>query len=142
MRAARVLITIAVLSLLGSYPALALDRSLDVGQYGHTAWTARDGFSVGAIFAIAQTPDGYLWLGTEFGLFRFDGLHAVSWQPPAAQQLPNAPNALHVTRDGTPAPSTGQIANLPGGCGKSLPKHEAGNRVTLRPGCEAMGNGR
>ena len=26
---------------------------------------------VGAIFAMAQTPDGYLWLGTEFGLFRF-----------------------------------------------------------------------
>jgi signal transduction histidine kinase/ligand-binding sensor domain-containing protein len=102
MRAARALITIAVLSLpLGYYPALALDRSLDASQYGHTAWTARDGFAVGAIFAMAQTPDGYLWLGTEFGLFRFDGLHAVPWQPPAGQQLPNAPYALLVTRDGT-----------------------------------------
>jgi signal transduction histidine kinase/ligand-binding sensor domain-containing protein len=102
MRAARALITIAVLSLLlGSYPALALDRSLDVSQYGHMAWTARDGFSVGAIFAIAQTPDGYLWLGTEFGLFRFDGLHALPWQPPAGQQLPSTPYALLVTRDGT-----------------------------------------
>jgi signal transduction histidine kinase/ligand-binding sensor domain-containing protein len=102
MRAARALITIAVLSLpFGSYPALALDRSLDVSQYGHTAWTARDGFSVGAIFAMAQTPDGYLWLASEFGLFRFDGVHAVPWQPPAGQQLPNAPYALLVTRDGT-----------------------------------------
>ena len=81
--------------------AFALDPSLDVSQYGHTAWTARDGFSVGAIFAMAQTPDGYLWLGTEFGLFRFDGLHAVPWQPPAGPQLPNAPYALLVTRDGT-----------------------------------------
>ncbi len=81
--------------------AIALDPSLDVSQYGHTAWTARDGFSVGAIFAMAQTPDGYLWLGTEFGLFRFDGLHAVPWQPPAGPQLPNAPYALLVTRDGT-----------------------------------------
>jgi len=56
---------------------------------------------VGAIFAMAQTPDGYLWLGTEFGLFRFDGLHAVLWQPPAGPQLPKAPYALLVRRDGT-----------------------------------------
>ena len=101
MRAARALITIAVFSLLGSYPALALDPSLDLSQYGHTAWTTRDGFSVGAIFAIAQTPDGYLWLATEFGLFRFDGLQAVPWQPPAGQRLPNAAYSLLVTRDGT-----------------------------------------
>ena len=102
MKTALALITIgSLIVLLGCYPALALDPSLDVSQYGHTAWTARDGFSVGAIFAMAQTPDGYLWLGTEFGLFRFDGLHAVPWQPPAGQKLPNAPYALLVTRDGT-----------------------------------------
>jgi len=102
MRAARALITIAILSfLLGSYPVLALDPSLDVSQYAHTAWTARDGFSVGAVFAMAQTPDGYLWLGSEFGLYRFDGVNAVPWQPPAGQQLPNKPYALLVTRDGT-----------------------------------------
>ena len=102
MKPALALITISLLSfLLGSTPVLALDPSLDVSQYGHTAWTARDGVSVGAIFAMAQTPDGYLWLGTEFGLFRFDGLRAVPWQPPAGPQLPNAPYALLVTRDGT-----------------------------------------
>ena len=79
MRAARALITIGTVSfLLGAYPVLALDPSLDVSQYAHTAWTVRDGFSVGAIFAMAQTPDGYLWLGSEFGLFRFDGVHSCS----------------------------------------------------------------
>jgi ligand-binding sensor domain-containing protein len=87
--------------LLGAAPALALDPSLEVDQYGHTAWTARNGFSVGAIFAMAQTPDGYLWLGSEFGLFRFDGVEAVPWQPPAGQQLPDRPYALLVSRDGT-----------------------------------------
>ena len=81
--------------------AFALNPSLDVSQYGHTAWTARNGFSVGAIFAMAQTPDGYLWLGSEFGLFRFDGVQAVPWQPPPGQQLPERPYALLVTRDGT-----------------------------------------
>ena len=50
---------------------------------------------------MAQTPDGYLWLGSEFGLFRFDGVEAVSWQPPAGQKLPDRPYALLATRDGT-----------------------------------------
>ena len=94
--------TMAALTLLlGAVPALALDPSLEVSQYGHAAWTARNGFSVGAIFAMAQTPDGYLWLGSEFGLFRFDGIEAVPWQPPAGQKLPDRPYALLVTRDGT-----------------------------------------
>jgi signal transduction histidine kinase/ligand-binding sensor domain-containing protein len=102
MKAALALITISTVSLLlGATPVLALDPSLDISQYAHATWTSRDGFSVGAIFAMAQTPDGYLWLGSEFGLYRFDGIHAVPWQPPAGQQLPNKPYALLVTRDGT-----------------------------------------
>jgi signal transduction histidine kinase/ligand-binding sensor domain-containing protein len=102
MKAALALITISMLTLLLGCPlVLALDPSRDVSQYGHTAWTARDGFSVGAIFAMAQTPDGYLWLASEFGLFRFDGVHAVPWQPPVGQHLPDKPYSLLVTRDGT-----------------------------------------
>ena len=102
MKAGLALIAISTLSLLlGTAPVLALNPSLDVSQYGHTAWTARDGFSLGTIFAMAQTPDGYLWLGAEFGLFRFDGIHSVPWQPPAGQHLPGAPYSLLVTRDGT-----------------------------------------
>src|ERR1700719_1090932 len=63
--------------------AFALDPSRDISQYAHTAWKIRDGFTRGAIYSIAQTPDGYLWLGTEFGLVRFDGVRTVPWQPPA-----------------------------------------------------------
>jgi ligand-binding sensor domain-containing protein/signal transduction histidine kinase len=91
----------AIVLLLGLGSVLALDPSLDVSQYGHTAWTRRDGFSIGAIFAIAQTPDGYLWLGSESGLYRFDGIHAVRWLPPGGHELRAAPYALLVTRDGT-----------------------------------------
>ena len=82
--------------------AFALDPSLDISQYAHTAWRMRDGFPKGAITSIAQTPDGYLWLGTELGLFRFDGVRAVPWQPPPGEQLPSPLiTSLLVARDGT-----------------------------------------
>ena len=82
--------------------SFALDPSLGISQYAHTSWKVRDGFTKGAIFSIAQTPDGYLWLGTEFGLLRFDGVRAVQWQPPAAEQLPsNVIFGLLVARDCT-----------------------------------------
>ena len=72
---------------LGSIPACQLDgsRRLD-GQRS----------------AIVQTPDGYLWLGTEFGLVRFDGVRFLSWPQPPDQQLPS-PRILSLlaARDGT-----------------------------------------
>jgi signal transduction histidine kinase/ligand-binding sensor domain-containing protein len=82
--------------------AFALNVALDVGQYTHAGWTRRDGFTAGIINAIAQTPDGYLWLGTDFGLLRFDGVRAVPWQPPAGQGLPaNDVYVLQASRDGS-----------------------------------------
>ena len=95
---------IAALGLLvASCPsAFASDPSLDISQFAHTAWTTNGGFFKGAIQAIAQTPDGYLWLGTEFGLLRFDGVRAVPWQPPTGNQ-PLSSNivSLLAARDGT-----------------------------------------
>src|ERR1019366_2855630 len=96
----RVAIMLGVL-VAGCGCGLALNPALHISQYAHKAWTVRDGFSVGTIFAMAQTPDGYLWLGSEFGLLRFDGIHSVPWQPPAGQHLPSAPYSLLVTGDGT-----------------------------------------
>ena len=94
---------VGALSLLLLCPsALALDPSLDVSQYAHTAWQFREGFTQGYIRSIAQTPDGYIWLGTGFGLFRLDGVRAEHWQPPLnGEQLPNNNVvSLHVSRDG------------------------------------------
>lgn len=82
-------------------PALALDPPLQISQYAHTSWTARDGALLGLVFAMAQTPDGYLWLGGSYGMFRFDGIRFVPWQPPKGQSLPGNPYALLVSRDGT-----------------------------------------
>src|SRR5262245_34518278 len=80
----------------------ALDSALDVNQYAHTAWPFREGLAQGQVTSIAQTPDGYLWLGTEFGLLRFDGVRSVPWQPPGNEHLPNTwIRSLLGTRDGT-----------------------------------------
>jgi len=82
--------------------ASALDPALDVNQYAHTAWLFREGFAQGQATSIAQTPDGYLWLGTEFGLMRFDGVRSESWNPPGNERLPNSwIRSLLGTRDGT-----------------------------------------
>jgi len=90
-------------SLLACCPcAFSLDPSLDMNQYAHTAWTVREGFFRGTIYSIAQAGDGYLWLGTEFGLLRFDGNRSIPWQPPAGQSLPgDGVTRLLAASDGT-----------------------------------------
>ncbi len=52
----------------------ALDPSRAVTQYRHDAWTTREGLPQSSVESIAQTPDGYLWLGTQEGLAQFDGI--------------------------------------------------------------------
>lgn len=44
-----------------------------LAQFHHTAWTRADG-SPAAVRVIRQTSDGWLWLGTSVGLYRFDGV--------------------------------------------------------------------
>jgi signal transduction histidine kinase/ligand-binding sensor domain-containing protein len=45
--------------------------------YVATGWTRKDGLPSTLIYAITQTRDGYLWLGTSDGLVRFDGFNFV-----------------------------------------------------------------
>ena len=82
--------------------ALAAAQSPDVAQYAHTAWRNRDGFSKGTIYSIAQTADGCIWLGTENGLLRFDGVRTVPWRASSDQSLPSDKViAVLAARDGT-----------------------------------------
>jgi signal transduction histidine kinase/ligand-binding sensor domain-containing protein len=82
--------------------AHALDGGFDVGQYAHHAWRMSEGFPKATVNAIAQTSDGYLWLGTDAGLARFDGVRAVTWQPQSGQGLPNESiRVLAGARDGS-----------------------------------------
>ena len=52
----------------------ALDPNRILSQYMRERWGSERGFTGGSVTAIAQTPDGYLWIGTDKGLIRFDGL--------------------------------------------------------------------
>jgi ligand-binding sensor domain-containing protein len=78
-----------VLSFFFSCSALALDPTNHISQYGHTAWKVQDGLFEGTPNSITQTADGYLWLGTESRLFRFDGVRFVLWTPPNGDRLPS-----------------------------------------------------
>jgi ligand-binding sensor domain-containing protein len=83
-------------------PVGALDTSRQISQYGHTAWRVDEGVFAGAPNVIAQTTDGYLWIGTQAGLTRFDGVLFVSWRPPEGKELPSSRiNSLLGARDGS-----------------------------------------
>jgi ligand-binding sensor domain-containing protein len=83
-------------------PAYALNPFLDISQYTHTSWKVRDGFVKGLVSALAQTPDGYLWIGTDLGLFRFDGVRVVPLEaPPEYVGPPLRGIHMHTAADGT-----------------------------------------
>jgi signal transduction histidine kinase/ligand-binding sensor domain-containing protein len=82
-------------------PAEALDPTRTLTQYAIDHWTTEQGLPKNAVHAIAQTPDGYLWVGTEGGLVRFDGVRFVPfWHPDAPDLKGVNVTALLVTRDG------------------------------------------
>jgi ligand-binding sensor domain-containing protein len=55
-------------------PAYGLDPSRAMSQYVRQHWGTESGFPKGPVYSINQTADGYLWIGTEAGLVRFDGV--------------------------------------------------------------------
>jgi ligand-binding sensor domain-containing protein/signal transduction histidine kinase len=88
--------------ILVAFRASALDPASSFAEYASTTWTHRDGLRSTFIRAIAQTSDGYIWLGTTDGLFRFDGVRFVQWRskepPPRGLGIVNA---LRAARDGS-----------------------------------------
>lgn len=68
-------------------PLYGIDRDRRVDQLFHTTWTYIEG-APGQVQALAQTTDGYLWLGTATGLFRFDGIRFQPYKPQSGQAFP------------------------------------------------------
>src|SRR5258705_12883503 len=67
-------IPILVQVLLSGGPAMALDPGRAITQYGHDVWQLEQGLPQNSVDAIAQTDDGFLWVATEEGFARFDGI--------------------------------------------------------------------
>ncbi|HVT56954.1 MAG TPA: diguanylate cyclase [Thermoanaerobaculia bacterium] len=54
----------------------SLRDSLDA-RYFHRSWRRGNGLPGNSVYAITQSADGYIWVGTENGLARFDGQRFV-----------------------------------------------------------------
>lgn len=97
-----VLFGAAIVLLFTAGRALALDPHKLISQYAHSVWTIQDGSLPGSPAVLAQTSDGYLWIGTETGLVRFDGEQFVRWNGPGGKDLSsNAIEALMASADGS-----------------------------------------
>ncbi|MFC5460028.1 ligand-binding sensor domain-containing protein [Massilia niabensis] len=66
----------------------------------HTRWLVKDGVPP-SIRGIAQTPDGWLWLASSVGLFRFDGVKFTQYRQPGSAAMQGAVDKLGVLDDGT-----------------------------------------
>jgi signal transduction histidine kinase/ligand-binding sensor domain-containing protein len=69
---------------------MAVDPHIHITQYVHTAWRLQDGAFEAAPNAIAQTADGYIWIGTGSGLVKYDGARFEAWSAPVGQSLPDS----------------------------------------------------
>jgi signal transduction histidine kinase/ligand-binding sensor domain-containing protein len=78
-----------LLTLLVAPSLFALNPNISLGQYLHTSWTQEEGSALPRIGALAQTADGYLWLGTDKGLIRFDGMRFTEWSAISGPALPS-----------------------------------------------------
>jgi hypothetical protein len=74
------------LALAGSCSA-ALDSDRTIAHFAHTAWRPKDG-APSVINVLAQSADGYLWLGSTDGLYRFDGVVFERYQPQSGDPFP------------------------------------------------------
>jgi signal transduction histidine kinase/ligand-binding sensor domain-containing protein len=82
-------------------PASALNPRRTLTQYTRTVWTQEHGLPQDTVRAIAQTKDGYLWLGTDEGLAQFDGYDFVVFNRENGALPSNSVGALWAAKDGS-----------------------------------------
>lgn len=100
-RCRRAILAATVVCGLGARGALALDPHKSLTQYSRTEWGQADGLPQDTIRAITQTTDGYLWLGTDEGLARFDGYEFVVFSKSNGDLPANSITALAAASDGS-----------------------------------------
>ena len=96
MAAAALAVAVVLSPLLPATAAASRSSAIDLH---HTSWTAEDG-APPFIIAIAQTPDGWLWLASANGVFRFDGAAFERFRPAGVQLMSNSVWAMRLLRSG------------------------------------------
>jgi len=94
----------AVLLGLSAAPVRAADEpgeTLPLRHYVRQTWQTAEGLPQNSVLPIVQTRDGYLWLGTQEGLVRFDGVRFTVFDKKTTPAfISNAVSALVAGRDG------------------------------------------
>ena len=84
MKSATIRTFILLVYMLVSFSTSAIPIERKLSQLQHESWKAKDGVPP-SIISMAQTDDGYLWLGTAAGLYRFDGVRFSAFVPREGQ---------------------------------------------------------
>ncbi len=83
---------LALFAALALFPSLGfgLDPHRDLRQYGQRSWQTDNGLPQNTVHAVIQSRDGYIWLATEGGLVRYDGVQFVVYDKRAPARLPSS----------------------------------------------------
>ncbi len=83
----RTLVVCLFLALVCCSSSAAFDSDRTIVQFAHTTWGPKDGVPP-PVTALAQTSDGFLWVGSPDGLYRFDGEVFERYQPQSGDPFP------------------------------------------------------
>ena len=78
-----------VLGLASAGEVFALEPTTPLPEYGRQSWVMENGLPQNSVHAMVQTGDGFLWLGTEAGLVRFDGVSFLVLDQHSEPRLPS-----------------------------------------------------
>jgi Two component regulator propeller len=96
------LVVAAAVGLLLPSRSHALTPDRDIAQYAHHSWKIDDGYFGSNPYSLAQDNDGCRWIGTDHGLYRYDGDRFLRGNPPTGTHLPSSNiEGLLADRDGS-----------------------------------------
>jgi diguanylate cyclase (GGDEF)-like protein len=102
LRSGRGLLALAVIWAALATSAFALDPRKAMSQYVHNSWSTNEGLPQDSVNAVVQTSDGYLWIATQEGLARFDGVRFTVFDASNTRgALGNFVYSLFADRDGS-----------------------------------------
>jgi signal transduction histidine kinase len=95
-------ILIGALLVAGALTSSALEPTTLLAEFGRQSWAMENGLPQNSVHALVQTRDGFIWLGTEAGLVRFDGISFLVLDEHSRPAIPSGDiRCLIETPDGT-----------------------------------------